>query len=219
MISVLAPILGRRDGVRRMLDSIDRCTEGEYEVLLGVDASEAEAWIDEGGPAEVVIFPDGTGSSVKTHDLAAMCSGDIMRIGCNDEEWVTVGWDTVLRERFAADPFWCLYANSLDGELGESRVPIVTREWYDVAGYYPRHFFHFWADQWVTTVAQLAGRLAHAPEVSIVHHHPKHGLGRMDEIYERRKAFGKQRNIWVATDRERRQLAGMVVDAARAYSG
>lgn len=189
---ILLPTRGRIEGLRRAVRSIFRTASGDVTVWLGVDEDDEETMglhLETLGPrVEWLTFAEGTGSSRKTHDLAAVCTGDAMRIASNDEEFLTQGWDGILFDRWKDDPYWCLYTNDKDGENTGGRCPIITREWYEVAGYYPPHFWHWHADQWVTEIATAVDRLEYIPEVSILHRHPKKRLGgaKHDAVYKRR---------------------------------
>ena len=215
--SILLPTLGRPEGLKRAVDSIFATAEGEVEVLIGCDTDE---WDDVraayGDICTVSVYANGSGSSRKTFEMARGCTGDAMRIGSNDEEWITPGWDRLLFERWEEDPFLCLYTNDRPGKNTGGRAPCITREWYDVAGYYPSHFHHWHADTWVTEIAERVGRLRHVPEVSIVHHHPKSrlGTGKMDDVYAKRGP--KQQELYNSLSGERRLIAGKLADAVSA---
>jgi len=209
--SLLIPTRGRPDGLKCVIESALATASGEVEILVGVDADE-----DVQLPESVrrCTF-HAKGSSEKTFHMARECHGDAMRIASNDEEFVTPGWDELLFDAWREDPLWCLYTNDKDGENTGGRAPCITREWYELVGYYPPHFWHWHADTWVTEVAEAAGRLRHVPEVSIVHHHPKArlGTGTMDAVYARRGP--KEDALYRALAPERAKLVSRLVEATR----
>jgi hypothetical protein len=123
--------------------------------------------------------------------------------GSDDFLWRTQGWDEILRQKTKEHPIACFYFN--DGrENCDSRIPIVTRGFYEVAGYFPRYFHHFYGDTWVAEIADKAGCLYYAPEVVIEHMHPKFGKSQWDDVYASR---GKpDHETWKRTQGERDAL-------------
>lgn len=198
------------------MDSMLALADGEVEVLIGVDLDDP-ARLSVPAGCQILEF-DGVGSSKKVWELARRSTGDAMRVVSNDEEFLTRGWDAKLYREWEADPYWCLYTNDKRGENTGGRCPIVTREWYEVAGYYPPHFWHWHADKWVTDIAEVVGRLRYVPSVDIRHWHPKTRLGgaKRDDVYRRRG--DAEPELWKRTEPERRLLAERLQEAICARS-
>lgn len=197
--SVLVPTRARKKLFARLIKSIGDTARGEVEILVGADDDDPTDY------EYPCVRYTGLGSSQKVYELAKLATGDMILMGATDEVFRTPGWDTKLWDRLSKFPdgLGVLFTQDGDTHRG-SRRPVITRRWYEVAGFYPRHFWHFYADTWVVTIAEAVGRVFFVPEVIIDHLHPKSGRGEQDEIYNRRG--NAETDKWKATEPERNQI-------------
>lgn len=200
--SVLIPALGRQEGFEKLVESIKKTAHTEIEFLVGTQKDDPTQY-----SLPNIRYYD-IGSSVKVHELAKMATGDMILMASTDEVFLTDGWDEILYSRFPDDKLAVLYTRDDKTEHHGSCRPIISKEWYKVAGYYPHHFYHFYGDTWVTDIAKDVGRLIYVKEVVIDHRNGKHGKGVRDEFYERRGKI--QTEIWDKTLHERKKLAEKV---------
>lgn len=219
MISIIIPSRGRPEKIKQALASIEATTD-DYEILLGLD-------VDDAGRYDVAAlyslcpsahgfydfeFPAGLGCSGKVNRLGMKAGGDWIMGAADDLIWHTKGWDRILDTHKPGDGIVCCYCKddpdvhrgpiASDGVPG---IPIVTREFYDVAGFFPKHFFHFYGDTWSTDIARRVDRLVYVDEITIEHMHWRYGKGEFDETAKSRGT--PQTQIWKDTEPERVYLA------------
>ena len=202
--SVLIPTRLRPDGFKVLYDSIIRTATGEIEILVGADKDDSTEY------GVSCIRYDNLGSSEKVCELAKLATGDMMLMGSTDEEFITKGWDSLLYSKFPADKLAVLTTKDSPDEHRGSRRPVVSKEWYAVAGFYPKHFWHFYGDTWVVDIAQRVSkyRLVYVGDVVIEHLKKSRSGYKRDDLYARR---GKSRkDIWEKTEKERQQLADKI---------
>jgi hypothetical protein len=206
--SVLIPTRWRKEGFKRIVDTAIDLAHDELEILVGADIDDdTEYEVPEG--AKVIRY-DNLGSSQKTCQLAKLATGDMMRLFSTDERVISKDWDINLYKHFPEDKLAVLFTRDDPGKHTGGCVPVVSKEWYAIAGYYPMHFWHFYADKWVTDIAKSFGRLIFADDIVIEHFKRKVNKS-ADPLYARR---GRQQDaVWQATANERHQIA-MKIKAA-----
>ena len=191
------------------MDSLIKTAEGDLEIIVGADAD------DDTDYGVKCIRYENLGSSEKTHEMAKLATGDMMRIFSTDEIAVTKGWDTKLYARFPEDKLAVLAANDAQDRHRGGCVPVVSKEWYALAGYYPRHFWHSYADTWVVDIANRVGRFIFVKDVVIEHLKKTKGRGN-DKLYNYRAKHDRGRDnpslkkLWEKTANERQELANRV---------
>ena len=172
MISILIPTRHRLDKVPHAVESIRRHARGNVEILLGIDADDAEtiAWAQGRTDITPVVAerPDTLGAV--TNGLAARARGDLLLGLADDMEILTPGWDTELQrvaERVApnGEPF----AFYLDDQTapGFPSVWGVNRAWVEICGFACAPWFpYWWGDTWIMEVGTACGRLFPVPVVT-----------------------------------------------------
>lgn len=197
MISVLMPSR-RKERLWEACKSLTRTAKGEVEVIVGQNP---DCLFDL--PEGVIRHVSPTGPSQRTHEMAAMCKGDILLTGGDDFLWRTEGWDELFLEKAKEKPIACFYFNDGHSPM-DSRIPAVTRKFYEIAGFFPPHFFHFYGDTWVAKIAEGAGCFYPALDIVIEHMHPKFGKAERDAVYGMRGSADKKK--WDETAPERARL-------------
>lgn len=201
--SVLIPTRWRKDGFKRLWDSLHETAEDELEILVGADTDDNT---DYGVPC---IRYENLGSSQKTYELAKLATGDMIRLFSTDEVVITKGWDVKLYSYFPEDKLAVLYTKDNQKERLGGCVPVVSREWYAVAGYYPKYFWHSCGDTWVTKIAESIGRLIYAEDVVV--EHLKKSKGQRDLLHKYAKENDRgAAEIWLKTAQERVEIANRV---------
>jgi hypothetical protein len=204
VISILMPSR-RPERFKACYESILETTEGEFEVLVNQN------------PDMVFDVPEGVQrviqwgySAPRLRALEPLAKGDLLVAGADDFLWKTPGWDQRLKERAAKDPIACFYFD--DGHRPmTSRIPIITRGFYEVAGFFPEGFHHAYGDTWVVEVAKMAGCLFEAFDVVIEHLHPKFGIVPRDDVHNMRPK--PQNKLWDETKKQREDLADKLKEA------
>jgi hypothetical protein len=210
--SVVMPTRGRPERCKQALESLFATAEGEIELIVGFNP-DSQYPVDE--RAKVYLSP--TGPSQRTGEMAAMATGEIIMQGSDDFLWRTPGWDRIFHEKAEKHPIACFFFN--DGrpeDKMDSCIPVVTRKFYEIAGYFPSYFFHFYGDTWVADIANMAGCLRYVPEVVIEHMHPKFRKAQSDETYGMRGSpdgFLYQQKLG-----ERKELAHRLKEAISALA-
>lgn len=177
--SVLMPSRGRPKRILEAIESLYATATGEIELIVGFNPDSqypvdgARIHVSESGPSQ------------RTYEMAKLATGEIIMQGSDDFLWRTKGWDEIFHEKAKEHPVACFYFSDGREEM-DSCIPVVTRGFYERAGYFPPYFFHFCADQWVADIAKEAGCLYYVPEVVIEHMHPKFGKAKWDETYASR---------------------------------
>ena len=202
MFSLLIPTKGRVSLCKRCVDSAKATATGEVEYLLGVDENEAEAYQELGLP--MLTFPEGHGGSWKVNRMQAYAKGYGMMFCGDDNIFRTVGWDKRLLDLLHEDPFRALYHKDDPKEHRGSCSVIVSRDWYEVAGYYPTYFEHFYGDTWLAFIAEKLGKLMFVDDVVIEHMHHKFGKSVKDSTYINRPRADPR--TWMKTEPERLEL-------------
>lgn len=106
-------------------------------------------------------------------------------------------WDIILQEKIGQfDDKICLcYFDDSIAEKYLATHPIITRQWYEILGYFvPIVFYHEFVDTWVDDIAWQINRLIYIPEVKFDHQHFSNGKSQEDSTYRKNKqwvSFGK----------------------------
>jgi hypothetical protein len=196
--SVVMPTRGRPERCKTAIESLYETAEGEIELIVGFNP-DSQYPVDD--RARIYVSP--TGPSQRTCEMAALATGEIIMQGSDDFIWRTKGWDRIFHEKAAEHPIACFYFN--DGrpdDKMDSCIPVVTRRFYEIAGYFPAHFFHFYGDTWVATIAKMAGCLFYVPEVVVEHMHPKFRKSQWDDTYGNRGSSDGGRYTSLLRDRQ-----------------
>ena len=198
LISILMPSR-RVNGFWEAYRSIVDTTVGPYELYV---AQNPDCVFQV--PPEVNRIISLGGPSVRSHQMCKLAKGDVIFGGADDYIWRTRGWDRILLEKAKEHPIGCFYFN--DGSTPmNSRIPVVTRGFYEIVGYAQPRFYHFYGDTWLTDIAAKAGCLFPALDVVIEHMHPKFGKAPRDCVYDLR---GKpDQKLWEETAPEREEIA------------
>jgi len=182
MFSVLIPTKGRVENCKRAIQSIRSTALDPVEIVVGVDGGERGLYA--GLDADrVVVLEDNRGCSAGMHVLQGHATGDALMAGSDDFVWLTPGWDRIFMDMFKADPFIVPYWKESPGEHQGACLGSVSRQWYEVAGFFPPHFRHFLADNWISDIAKAVGKLVYVPEVVIDHMSFKYNKAAYDATY------------------------------------
>ena len=204
--SVLIPTRWRPDGFKRLWDSLFETAGDELEILVGADVD------DDTDYSVPCIRYDNLGSSEKVHELAKLATGDMMRVFSTDELVKTKNWDTILYSRFPSDKLAVLATTDCIGGHKGGCVPVISKEWYAIAGYYPNLFWHSYGDTWVVDIANKASRFIFVKDVVVEHLKKTQGRGN-DRLYSYRakKDRGRDnkdlRKLWEKSEVTRQELA------------
>lgn len=189
----------RKERFKLAYESILETAEEDVELIVGMNP---DCVFDL--PEGVTRYISESGPSKRTHEMAPMCKGEVIMQGSDDFLWRTKGWDRKFLEKAKANHIACFYFNDGHSPM-DSRIPVVTRRFYEIAGYFPPHFFHFYGDTWVAKIAEAAGCFFPAMDVVIEHMHPKFKKADRDMVYNMRgEADGA---TWERTKPEREELA------------
>lgn len=147
------------------------------------------------------------------NSIADLCDGDILIMGNDDLVYRSEKWDEVLISEVAKveDKIYVAWFN--DGINGEKHCafPAVSREWYNVLGYFTPGIFEFIAnDTWVFDIGRKLDRLIYIEDVYAEHEHFSTGKMQADETTMRNRRDGRiQRDLTLydETDGERKKDA------------
>lgn len=206
--SVLIPTRWRLEQFKALMGSIIKTAEGELEIIVGADTDDATDY-----GVKCIRYED-LGSSQKVYEMAKLATGDMMRVFSTDEIVRTKGWDTKLYARFPEDKLAVLATNDSPDKHRGGCVPVVSKEWYAIAGYYPRHFWHSYGDTWVVDIANRAKRFIFVEDVVVEHLKKTQGFRdksnqRVSQLDNNRDKPGG-RDLWNKTADEREELANKI---------
>ena len=131
--------------------------------------------------------------------IADLCNGDILIMGNDDLVYHRINWDKILQEAVLkyADRIYVAWFN--DGINGEKHCafPIVSREWFNVLGYFTPGIFEFIAnDTWIFDIGRKLDRLIYIDKVYAEHKHFSTGKMEADETTMRNRRDGRiQRDL------------------------
>lgn len=191
MISLLIPTWGRPqrllDAVASAIATADKPANIEILVRVAKDDPEHDRYAALEVPGACMAYlGDCNTYGQAIERLQRNALGDILFAGADDIIFTTRGWDTRVREVFAAVPDQLLVAYANNGQ-GRRKCEhfFTTRKWIDAVGYmvWPE-FRHFCVDQWVEECATAIDRLQFLEDVVVDHRHKKYGKAPNDATYE-----------------------------------
>lgn len=198
MISILMP--SRRPArFKDAYKSIVEKTVGEWELIVSQNPDKVFEV-----PAGVTRVISKGYSAPRIRQMEPMAKGDILVAGADDFIWRTKGWDQKLKKRAEKHPIACFYFDDGHHPM-TSCIPVVTRRFYEVVGFFPEGFGHAYGDTWVVEIARMAKCLHFADDVVIEHMHPKFGKSERDEVHDMRPK--PQTKLWDETKPVREKLA------------
>lgn len=209
LISILCPTRGRLVEFRRMLVSaLENATHSRrIEIVARLDEDDPhEADYRRGSvESEVRLI---TGPRVVLSEMWNECyrqsEGEILMHCGDDIIFRTPGWDSIVRETFAASQDKILLVHGDDCSPNTDALAthgFIHRRWVETVGYFvPPLFSSDWNDVWLTEVADMIGRRVKVPIVTEHMHY----------------SFGKAERDQNTADREERGIRDNVVDLYKA---
>ncbi len=213
LISILCPTRGRPTEFKRMSDSAFALATHPRQVELiayhdtddtsGYYGLQRVQWVF--GPRIVLSQMWNACYSVSRGDILMHCGDDIV--------FRTPGWDTIVRDTFAASEDKILLVHGDDCSPNTDALAthgFVHRRWVETVGYFvPPLFSSDWNDVWLTDVADQIGRRVKVPIVTD-HLHYQFGKAEYDDTYRQREERGVAdgvNEIYEQTAGERRKDA------------
>jgi len=182
--SIIIPTHNRPDGLKRIVESVKRCTKEPYEIL---------------------VCPNIVGYSTMVSNANRgfkESTGDLMVMFCDDHEIMTEGWNERLMDEMPIDGVWL--PNTFDGVI-MAYEPIVTRKWTDAVGYFlwPK-LRHYYAESWLDDIAKRLDRRFNCGWLHLHHHHPERDPSvPWDETYNQdRKRYADDARLFQSGDGE-----------------
>jgi hypothetical protein len=175
-ISILCPSRGRPLLAHKMITSAKATavTDVEFKLYLNDDDPELAKYKELIDEKYYTVGPDRS-TCYSWNRLAETASGNILFLMGDDADFVTHAWDRAIIEAFSLYPdrIACVYP--ITGVVGKKKNPhfCVHKNWVDAVGYFvPPHFWHYYVDTWVGSVASRLGRYhcLHDVTVSIQKH-------------------------------------------------
>ena len=178
VVSFLIPTLGRADGLKRCLTSIER---------LNWKRTNIEVLIDDDPDATV---------PVKVNRMAGSCKGDVMVFAANDVEFTPDSLRNAVR---ASHRHGLVAFNTGSPESDPCEHFLIRRDFYYQIGaqIFDERFHHVGCDNLLWARAKAMGEAFLCKDAVLLHHHFSRG-GQMDEVYERG---------WSHADEDRKLLA------------
>lgn len=219
-ISILTPTRERCERAQRFANSVlSTASEPEnIELYFYVDNDDPQLkeYADWHlvSPPQVRIHTGPPMSVSKSWNIIAdECNGDILLMGNDDVVYHTKDWDKILQEAVLkyADRMYVAWFN--DGINGETHCafPAVSREWYNVLGYFTPGIFEFIAnDTWVFDIGRKLDRLIYIKDVYAQHEHFSTGNSVADETTMRNRRdgrIGRDLKLYEQTDHKREEDA------------
>ena len=194
-ISILVPTRKRVEGFMRMynsaLETVSKESELEFCVYIDDDDQETiESGISSLPYVKATIGPRDRAALIMVP--AKQATGDFIMTGSDDIIFRTKYWDIFFLTEFNKVPDKILLVFGEDGiQLGGiATAPMISREWYDTAGYFmPAHLEIRWLDDWITKVARQLKRIKYLDTVLIEHMHYSVGKSVKDGIYQEATIF------------------------------
>ena len=184
-----------------------------YQLANQPDNLEIVLWLDEYAlnydlsdmPYVKLIYGPRTGNlSELWNNCAKVATGDIFMHCGDDIVFRTIGWDSIVRNAFAAYPDNIVFVHGDDGFHGQGfgTHGFIHRDWAEAVGYFvPPYFSSDFNDTWLNDVANMIGRRVYVP-ILTEHMHFMFGKGPKDQTHIERLARGEQDNV-VAIYREK----------------
>ncbi len=213
LISILCPTRGRPDEFKRMSDSaFDLATHPrQVELIAYHDEDDTSGYY--GLQRVQWVFGPRIVLSEMWNACYRMSRGDILMHCGDDIVFRTPGWDTIVREAFAASEDKILLVHGDDMSPNTDALAthgFLHRRWVEAVGYFvPPLFSSDWNDVWLTDVADQIGRRV---KVDIVteHMHYQWEKATYDDTYREREERGERDGVaelFKKTSRQRRSDA------------
>lgn len=200
MISILCPTRKRPSNIQRLYDSVMHTVDKpeEVELIFYVDEDDVET-LDFLADFPVTYF---VGRRIVLSKMWNKCAdianGDILMHGGDDIVFRTNGWDTKVRDAFAAYPDRIAFVYGRDGYAPDDfgTHGFIHRNWVNAVGYFvPPYFSSDWNDTWLNEVAKSIGRHVFIPDMFIEHMHPVAGKGEWDITHQERLSRGEKDGV------------------------
>lgn len=179
LTSIVLPSRGRPSQLQMMIKSAREMAVGDLEIIVRLhnDDPAKEHYKREGAE-----FRDGASAPCPWlwDQLGMSAKGDVIMLAADDFEFMTKGWDAMLREGAPPDGIWVAnFGQSANGaSCGNGyAMPSLVR---DALGYFTAYWFHHWcSDKWLTDIAQLIGRFRPMANIWVQHHKGNDGTRQM----------------------------------------
>jgi len=200
VISLICPTRHRPENVNNFVSSALLQAErpDALQFVFYVDEDDNTFPLIESSQITVVTGPR-TALSLMSNACLPRVVGEILMYAGDDLEFISSGWDSIVRNCFRSVPDKILLVHGDD--LGQNPKKLAThgflhRTWVDTVGYFiPPYFPADWADTWLTQVADRIHRRWLVPELHIEHKHYAWGKGTIDQTHEERIARLKSENL------------------------
>ncbi len=204
LISILLPSRGRPLGVDRVVNSVRKTATHlrfiEFVIRLDSDDASKDEYLQYEGVRLRYLQRPRELLSLCWNECAEEAYGEILMHAGDDIEFLTPGWDQMVRDEFAGSTDKILFVHGDDlGPHGREfgTHGFVHQRWVDTVGYFlPPLFSSDWNDVWLNDVANTIGRRRLLPFVTEHHHY----------------TFGKAARDQTHADREERGIADGVVE-------
>ena len=198
LISLLVPTRGRPIEFRRMLESaMDLATyPRQLEVIAYHDEDDTSGYY--GFEKVQWIKGERILLSQMWNECYDRSAGEILMHCGDDIIFRTPGWDTVVRETFAASEDKILLVHGDDVTPNTDALAthgFLHRRWVETLGYFvPPLFSSDWNDVWLTEVADMIGRRV---KIDIVTDHMHYAFDKApyDETYRQREERGARDDV------------------------
>lgn len=204
-ISVLTPTRGRRDFAYEMLESCIKTAERpdliEFVFYIDLDDNsyhDIEDWAAHFN-CEIVLV---RGKRIVLSEMWNRCfdksSGDIFFHCGDDLRFRTMGWDSVVRNKFDQfnDKIVFIFGN--DGIVPPGTFGthgFIHRRWVDIIGYFvPPYFSSDYNDTWLNDVAKKINRWIYV-DIYTEHLHPIAGKSDWDKTHQERLLRHKKDDV------------------------
>lgn len=202
LISVLVPTRGRPDGLKRLMNSLYETAAHRRFVEIVVRLDEDDPKLQEYWHLAEHPFI----SIVKSRALLSECwnecaqsaDGEILMHCGDDIEFLTNGWDQMVRDEFEKVNDKILFVHGDDlGPHGKEfgTHGFLHRRWIETVGYFvPPLFSSDWNDVWLNEVANALNRRVLLPFVT-EHHHYTFGKAERDQTHADREERGERDGV------------------------
>ena len=195
MISILCPTRNRPQNLIRLVDSLVSTVSDiqNVELLVYIDDDDQESIPALSAIAERVNTNAVQGNkligSQMYNELVKMAKGDIIMFAADDIVFGTPKWDVIVQQEFDKFEDKILFVYGEDG-FQHGRIGthgFIHRHWVELLGYVlPPKLASAYTDEWVTELADRAGRRCYMPNLVVEHMHPAVGKAPNDETYTKR---------------------------------
>lgn len=162
MITILTPSRSRPVLAKRMADSakLTAVTDIEIKFFLNDDdpqLSDYKLFLKEN---EYIIGPNQS-TSYSWNLMAQEAKHDIIFLIGDDAQFLTAGWDKIVLDAFDQypDKVVCVYPRVPSLSRHKNPHFCLHKNWINTVGYFlPPHFYHWYVDTWVGSVAKRLRR-------------------------------------------------------------